>query len=342
MLNDLLELEKKIVPEILETLQKRYDILRCIYYNQPIGRRALSNQLNIGERTVRTEVDILKKQGLLNIEPMGMYVTNKGKDILEDLKDTVYKLKGLSDLEKSLEAVLMVDKVLIVPGNSDNNELVLKDMGRTAAKYLKKIVNDDYIIGITGGTTMAQVAEEMPIDKTASNILVLPARGGLGKNVEIQANSIAAKLAQKLGGSYRLLHVPDNIEEEALTALFKVAEVKDFVNIIKNIDILVFGLGRADVMAERRELAKEDIDKLLRNGAVAEAFGHYFDRKGNTVWQSMTVGLSLIDFKKVKNVIGVAGGENKAEAIISICSIRDDITLVTDEAAAKKILKLVN
>ncbi|MCG4583880.1 sugar-binding domain-containing protein, partial [Anaerosalibacter bizertensis] len=188
----------------------------------------------------------------------------------------------------------------------------------------------------------AQVAEEMPKGKVANDILVLPARGGLGKDVETQANSIAANLAKKLDGNYRLLHVPDNIEQEAINALLKVSEVKEFVDIIKKLDILVFGIGRADVMAERRKVSEETIEELIDRGAVAEAFGHYFDTNGNRVWESITVGLSLVDFKKVNNVIGVAGGEKKAEAIISISSIREDMILVTDEGAARKILKLVN
>lgn len=338
----IIELEKKIAPEVIDILENRYDILRNIYYNQPIGRRTLANQLGMGERAVRTEVNILKNQGLLNIESMGMYVTNEGKNLLEDIKDLIHTIKGLTELESALENKLNIRKVLVVPGNSDESELVLKDMGRTAARFLKKIIKKSNIIGITGGTTMAQVAEEMPKGKVANDILVLPARGGLGKDVETQANSIAANLAKKLDGNYRLLHVPDNIEQEAINALLKVSEVKEFVDIIKKLDILVFGIGRADVMAERRKVSEETIEELIDRGAVAEAFGHYFDTNGNRVWESITVGLSLVDFKKVNDVIGVAGGEKKAEAIISISSIREDMILVTDEGAARKILKLVN
>lgn len=338
----IIELEKKIAPELIDILENRYDILRNIYYNQPIGRRSLANQLGMGERAIRTEVNILKNQGLLNIESMGMYVTNEGKVLLEDIKDLIHIIKGLTELENALENKLNIKKVLVVPGNSDESKLVLKDMGKTAAKFLKKMIKKNSIIGITGGTTMAQVAEEMPKGKVANDVLVLPARGGLGKDVETQANSIAASLAKKLDGNYKLLHVPDNIEQEAINALLKVSEIKEFVDIIKQLDILVFGIGRADVMAERRKLSKETIDELVDRGAVAEAFGHYFDTNGNRVWESTTVGLSLVDFKEVNNVIGVAGGEKKAEAIISISSIREDMILVTDEGAARKILKLVN
>ncbi len=41
--------------------------------------------------------------------------------------------------------------------------------------------------------------------------------------METQSNSIAAKLAKKLEGSYRLLHVPDDIDRVTLEAVLKIS-----------------------------------------------------------------------------------------------------------------------
>ncbi len=68
---------------------------------------------------------------------------------------------------------------------------------------------------------MATVAEETILDNKSRDIIVIPARGGLGRDVNTQSNSIAAKLAEKLGGAYRLLYVPDGLEEEALEIMLK-------------------------------------------------------------------------------------------------------------------------
>jgi len=57
---NILKLEQKIVPELIDLLGKRYDILRTIYYNQPIGRRILANQMCISERIVRNENKFFK------------------------------------------------------------------------------------------------------------------------------------------------------------------------------------------------------------------------------------------------------------------------------------------
>ena len=211
---NLIELEKKIVPEIVDLLELRYNILRNILYNEPIGRRGLAVKLNMGERTIRTEVNILKEQGLITIGTMGMYVTEEGKNLIDSLDDVVRELRGISELEKALKEILNIKNVIVVPGNSDESELVLSDLGKTTSMHMQNLIRDNYIIGITGGTTMAKIAEEMPMGKVAKNIQIIPARGGLGKDVETQSNSIAAKIAKKLKASYKLLHVPDSIGQK--------------------------------------------------------------------------------------------------------------------------------
>lgn len=339
-MENLLRIQQKIVPETLSLLERRYYILRTIYYNQPIGRRNLAYKLNMGERTVRTEVNILKEQGLLIIDAIGMSITEDGKDIINNLSGVIYQLKGITELEEKLVKLLNVEEIIIIPGNSDDNNLILEDMGKTAAMYLKKLIVDNSIVGITGGSTMATVADEMPRGKIGHNIRVTPARGGLGRDVETQSNSIAAKLAKNIGADYNLLHMPDNIDKKTLDMMVSMEDIKEVLRLIESMDILIFGLGRADVMAERRQLAGKNIDKLLEEGAVAEAFGHYFNIKGEEIWESPTIGLSLDSFQDIPRVIGVAGGEGKAEAIISISSLRKNMTIITDEAAARKIIKI--
>lgn len=336
-----LDLIKDIAPEIIDIVEKRYLILRCISYNQPIGRRTLAANLGMKERSVRDEITILKNEELLNIDFMGMYITDKGQKLITQLHEIYRSLKGIPKLQESLQEVLKIKDVIIIPGNSMENGMVLKDMGKLTFKTLKSKLKPKDIIGITGGNTMATVADEAMVDSKTRDIIVIPARGGLGKDMNTQSNSVAAKLADKLGGAYRLLYVPDGLEKEALEIMLRNEEIKESIDLINNMNTLVFGIGRADTMAHRRNLSEEKIDKLLRNGAVAEAFGHYFDIKGQEIWEYKTVGLSLDKFKKLDNVIGVAGGDEKSQAIMAITSLNKNMTLITDESAARKILETV-
>lgn len=302
----------------------------------------MATSLGISERIIRNEVNLLRDQGLLNIEIMGMNVRDEGKNLLHELNHIYKGIKGILGLQKDLEKALGLKQAIIIPGDSFENSAILGEMGKVTSNTIKSLVHPKDIIGITGGSTMARVAEEMTtLSHDKSDILVIPARGGLGEEIETQSNAIAAKIGKKLGGSYRLLNVPDTLEAEALDIIIKNDEIKSSINLINRINLLVFGIGRADNMAHRRNLPKDRIDKILSQGSVAEAFGHYFDIKGKEVWEYKTIGLSLDKFKEISNVIGVAGGAEKAEAIMAITSLRKDIIIVTDESAARRILELV-
>lgn len=338
-MKNVLSLQQKIVPEIIELLLKRYKILKCIYYNQPVGRRALSQELDLGERVVRTEVNFLKEQGLIEIYSTGMTVTKDGEYILESLEEMIHEISGLADVENKLKKILEVHKVIVVPGDIDEDITVLKEMGRLAANYIKSILSNDTIIALTGGSSVSQVVENFP-KVSKENILVVPARGGIGRNVDTQASTLAAKLAYKIGANYKLLHVPDKLSREALGTMLNEPGIKDVVQNISKADILIFGIGRADEMSKRRGLEEAEIEELLSKGAVAEAFGYYFDKGGEIVYKTPTIGLDFKDVPNIKHIVAVAGGKGKAEAIIATKINNPNMVIVTDEAAAKEILSL--
>lgn len=337
---DSLNLIKLLAPEMLDLLELRYSILRSISYNGPIGRRSLAEKLKIQERTVRNEANLLKKQGLLNIELMGMSITGLGSQLLEELHPLYMDLKGIPELEELVRARLNIKDVKIVAGDFGKDSTVLKEMGKLGSEVLKKSIKKDSILGITGGTTMYSVSEECIRDNKKRDIIVVPARGGLGKDIYTQSNSLAVNLAEKLGGSYRLLYVVDGLEEEALKYMMKNEEIKETLDLIENMDTLIFGIGRADEMAKRRNLSDDRIYSLLEEGAVAESFGHFFDIEGNELWEYKTIGMSLDKYKKIDNAIAVAGGVEKAEAIIAVSTLNKNMQLITDELTARKILKI--
>lgn len=340
-MQEILSLQKKIVPELVEVLEKRYSILRTIYYNQPIGRRVLANQLDLGERIVRTEISFLKSQNLIEINTPGMTVTEEGEQIVDKLKDFIHEIKGLSDIEENIKSFLGLKHVIIVPGDVTKNETILKEIGKATAQYLKAIIEDNNIIAITGGNTIKEFVEAVPKISNISNILVVPARGGMGRKVEIQASTLAASLAKKLNGSYKLLHIPENLSLNLLDTLLKEKEIKEVIDDIHKADILIYGIGEALVMAEKRDVSKEEYDKLKALGAVGEAFGCYFNKDSHVVSENTSIGININEARKINTHIAVAAGENKVDAIIATMMNNHNAVLITDEAAGRKIVDYI-
>lgn len=342
MIDNIINLQKKIVPELTNLLVERYKILRQVSNEQPIGRRALAAKLNLSERVLRAQVDFLKNAGLLVFSSAGMSVTDEGNSILRELADYVQKLQGLSSLEQYLLARLNIRQVVIIPGDSDKEPVVKREMGRAAARQLLVLLKESgsNIVAVSGGTTLAAMAANISGNYPAT--IVVPARGGLGDTVELQANTVATVLAQHLHASYRQLYVPDSVSQEVLRSILAEDEgVRAVVDIVKHANILVHGIGRADVMARHRHLPQPFIDKLLAEGAVGEAVGQYTALDGSQVFMTNNAGLMMQDLPKIGTVVGVAGGKSKAKAILAVSrATRQDI-LITDEAAANEMANLL-
>ncbi|MBP1994156.1 sugar-binding transcriptional regulator [Paenibacillus eucommiae] len=338
-MREILNIQKQLLPDLLDIMKKRYSILRHIQVTGVVGRRTLASSLNMTERILRAEVEYLKEQGLLEIETSGMKISESGRKLLEDMEPLVKEAFGLTDLEEQIRSFFGVSQVVIVPGDSDTSAFTRKELGRAGAAVLRKYAANEDVIAVTGGSTMAEVANHLTTSASMKKNLFLPARGGLGESVELQANTIASTMAKKTGGKYRLLHVPDHMGEEAYQSLIQDPQIKEIVDTVRKSRIVVHGIGDAMVMARRRKASAEATQNLQEVGALAEAFGYYFDRQGNVVHRMPTVGLRLEDLQQAEVVIGVGGGKSKGEAIASVLLYGQEDVLVTDEAAAHEIIK---
>ncbi|WP_050616387.1 sugar-binding transcriptional regulator [Bacillus testis] len=336
----LLDIQKRILPDLLEVMQKRHQILHYIQFMQPVGRRNLALSLNMTERVLRSEVEFLKAQNLLEIHSSGMTLSEDGTHILEKLDSVMREISGIDSLERKLQSQLNVKEVIVVNGNSDRSPWVKNELGRAGARCMKKKLTGDNIIAVTGGTTMASVAEMLNPMPESKNLLFVPARGGLGEDVQNQANTIVAKMANKMGSSYRVLYIPDQISDESYASIIKEPSVKEVITLIRKSDVVIHGIGEADAMAIRRNSSEAILSKIQSGDACGEAFGYYFNEEGQIVHKVQTMGLQLDHLSEAKDVIAVAGGTSKAKAISAYMKIApSNTTLITDEASALQLLK---
>jgi central glycolytic genes regulator len=272
-MREILDIQKKLLPDLVEVMQKRYTILHLIMISRLIGRRTLASALNMTERVLRGELDFLKAQGLLETDSLGMRLTDSGLQVLEEMEPMIKHLFGLTELEDRIQQGFNVAQVVVVPGDSDLSPFVKKELGRSGAAILRKMVSKNGVIAVTGGSTMAEVANHLrPIPQFKGSLFV-PARGGLGESLELQANTIASNMAKKTGCQYRLLHVPDHLGEDAYQSLIQDANINEMLQVIRTSRIVIHGIGEALVMARRRKVDSDTVKSLKQDGALAEAFG---------------------------------------------------------------------
>ncbi len=338
-MDKLISIQKRIVPEIVPLILSRYQILRAIHTLQPVGRRALAEQLSFQERKIRNEVDFLREQKLITCDQSGMQVTPAGETLLEEMEVYIRKIQGLSYLEQQLSKLFPIKRVIVVAGDADQDESVKKDLARITADYLCNTLKDRSILAVSGGTTLAEVASALSSSAVKRNITVVPARGGLGEEVEIQANTIAANIAKGLGATYRLLHAPDDLRAKTMQTIAGEPKIKELLELLKKADLVLHGIGSADEMARRRGMDPEKIMELVRKGAVGEAFGYYFTIEGTVVHSTSSVGLQLNELALIGEVVAVAGGRSKAAAVKAVLTNATRDTLIIDEGAARGVIE---
>lgn len=328
-----------LVPEMVEQAAERYRILRQIALSAPVGRRLLAVQTKLTERVVRGHVEAMERAGLLSVQPVGIRLTEKGEALLAPLSRYFSERPPAAELERRLARVLSMKRVLVVRGDSDFDAEVKARIGQEAALAMSRVLKPGQILAMSGGTTMAALAEALPRRKL--DVTVVPSRGGFGEKIEYQANTIAALTAEKLGGTYRLLHIPDGFSPELIDMLREeTPDLKEIEALIHRADILAIGVGEANRMAQRHQLKTGKKNRLAMEGACGEALGLYADISGKLLYRMNNVGITLEEIKDIPHVFIAAGGASKAAAILSMARAGITGTLVTDEAAGKEILRI--
>ncbi|MFV0561065.1 MAG: sugar-binding transcriptional regulator [Enterococcus sp.] len=342
---DELKIIEAVAPDFLSVVQERFKILRNIYWMQPIGRRSLAESMGMTERVLRTETDLLKNLQLIETSKIGMSLTTKGEKTFHNLESLMSQLLGVEQREIDLAKYFQIQRCLIVPGNSDEQPKVVDSFGEQLNEALNLLLPEgNNIIAVMGGTTMATAAEQLTnLESKQRHNLFVPARGGIGEAVTVQANSISAMMSEKANGKHRALYVPEQLSLATYNTLLAEPSIQEVLSLISQANCVIHSIGRALHMAARRKMTEDELIMLKQKNAVAESFGYFFNEKGEVVYKVPRIGLQLKHLEHIPIVIAIAGGKSKAKAIRAYMKNAPKQTwLITDEAAANEILKGVS
>ena len=92
--------------------------------------------------------------------------------------------------------------------------------------------------------------------------MFVPARGGIGEAVSVQANSISAVMVNKTGGNYRALYVPEQLSRETYNSLLQEPSIQEVLTLISHANCVVHSIGRALHMAARRKMSDDEMVML--------------------------------------------------------------------------------
>lgn len=246
-------------------------------------------------------------------------------------------------LASTLRERFSLNDVLIVPNDQMGKE-PYERIGQAAALQLLSLLRDGDVLGIAWGRTVMALANALS-KAEERDVTVAQIIGGLSYKDDLGSEKCSALIAEKLNARCVTLHVPAIVSKTSLKdMLLKERVVKEQFSIIRSCTKVLVGV--CTVKSNSLILGSGLVDQkenqgYVKKGAVGVISGRYFDIDGNSVVSELDkrlMGLTLDEIKQIPLRIGVAGGNDKIEAIIGALNGGYVNLLITDEATAEKLV----
>jgi DNA-binding transcriptional regulator LsrR (DeoR family) len=238
---------------------------------------------------------------------------------------------------------------VVVPASPGESERVIsRRLGQAAARYLAQTIKGGDIVGVGWGRTLHQVVNSLTPAPLKTPPHVLPLVGGLGQVApSFQVNELAQQLATAFGGTWDCLYAPAVLASQpALAALTAQSDVRRVIEQWKKVNVALVGVGNLDLHSEVQMLfvgylRPRDQKRLLEAKAVGDICMRFFNRNGRACPPAVPaiLGIELRRIKAIEQVIAVAGGADKIDALLGALRGGYIKTLITDAIAARGIVE---
>jgi lsr operon transcriptional repressor len=102
------------------------------------------------------------------------------------------------------------------------------------------------------------------------------------------------------------------------------------------------GLSTASTIIKEEKMTLNELIYIKNHNAAGDILGQFFDAQGRILdlpHHNRLIGTQLSTLKKLHNVIGVAGGAHKVDAIFGALKGGYIDTIITDEETATALIK---
>jgi DNA-binding transcriptional regulator LsrR (DeoR family) len=247
------------------------------------------------------------------------------------------------EFETQLEAQLGLNEVII----ADTREnAVNESIGEAGSAYLERAIKDGDVIGFSRGRALsALVARLVPTDK--KDLTVTQLVGGLNaQEAHTNSDDIVRHSAEILHAKPYFMYAPIIVENKQLRdSMLNESFFSQVYNTMKKCTVAVVGIGdmsSKSAFVQRKFVSEEEYSVLKGNHVVGEICTHYFDKNGTLIDSGLNDRVFAIDcatYKKIPLRIGVAGGEDKLDAITGAVKGKMINVLITDYDTAKMLYR---
>ena len=289
------------------------------YYFQGLTQQQISDRIGISRIRVIRLLEQARRTGMIQ------FSLRRGNEERLRIEEKLMEIYGLRD-------------VFVVPGPADPGQ-VNANIAEAASMYIIERLREGSVINIGYGDTPSRVLNNLAT-RTEHTITCVSLTGGVSYYLPNTRSSIF---------NARLHLIPAPLlasSPEMADAIRQESSVSEISRMIGLAQLTVVGIGSMDGAAtifHSGILNSNDLLYLSMQGARGDVLSHFLDRDGQLVpspIEERLVATSLEKLKSLNNVIGVAAGKIKVEAIRAVLRGRILDTLITDTETAEGILAL--
>lgn len=297
-----------------------------LYYSSGLSQLEVAEEMGVSRPTVAKLLQHARERNFVSIEVHDPREVSGG-------------------LGRSLEDRFSLSSARVVDVPRGGTEELLAELGRGGAALLGELVQDGDLVGVSWGNTMYALARALP-HRPHRGVEIVQLKGGLSHN-ERSANDIETinLFCQAFDAFARTLPLPvifDNAETKHVVEQDR--HIAHVLELGRCTDIAVFTVGAAnrDSLPLTMGYLDETEIELIAKRAVGDTCSRFFDASGQIAAPEVdarTVGITLADLQSRPKRLLIAGGLNKAEAILTALKMGLATHLVVDKPTAARILE---
>jgi len=217
-----------------------------------------------------------------------------------------------------------------------------ENLGEVAADLLGELVNEGDVLGLAWGRStihMAAALHRLPPCTVVQLTGVYDA--GTADRGSVEAVRRAADVS---GGEahpiYAPMLLPDSATAEALRRQTGIARAFDYFDKV-TVACVSIGSWEPGVSTVYDMLSEQEREHYASLGAAAEMSAHLFDAEGRRIGRDLGERCITVEadrLRRIPEVVAIAGGRRKADAIGAVLRSGLVTSLVTDTAAADHLL----
>jgi deoxyribonucleoside regulator len=303
--------------------------IASMYYEQELTQNEIARQLGLS----RVKVYRLLKQA--RAEQVVQITIN-------------WPIERDLELETLLKETFGLKEAMVLKTISANHTPTLQLLGQLGAYYLEQVLTDGSTMTVCLGRSTYEVINAIKPGFQAK-VRVAQAMGSMPFTMqELDSATLANQLAQKLGGEVLYLSSPLIADSpEAAGVMRRQREIERTLAAARQADVALLGIGNLDPatsgFVEAGFITPEELATLTAAGAVGDMAGQIFTITGQLhpcEYNQRVIGISFDELCQIPLTIAVAGGKEKAQAILG--GLRTCVVKVfcTDDQTAREVLAL--